>query len=105
MKHLLHIFQYDATYEAFGNRRDAAPAAAFVLVRADAGPSRCSQAYKPIEGVYLSNRSLMLPQVPFGAGSSGRWSEQPLILGRGSAADPPAAVTLQDLNSSKPDAA
>jgi general L-amino acid transport system permease protein len=25
-------------------------------------------AYKPIEGVYLSNRGLMLPQVPLGSG-------------------------------------
>ena len=42
-------------------------------------------AYKPIEGVYLSNRGLMLPQSRLARASSGRWSEHPLILARRSA--------------------
>ena len=37
----------------------------YVLMK---GPPVARMAYEPIEGVYLSNRGLMLPQVPLGSG-------------------------------------
>ena len=45
--------------------RHSAAAAAVVLVRADAGTCRPARgAWKPVDGVFLSNRGLILPSIP-----------------------------------------